>query len=106
MALVALFGIDSAVVAQASACRHHKSASVAIRAAVPACAPGRAAVGGGLAAAAAALAILLMLGRQTIDMGRRPIVVADLLHAGESSLPLYLQHKVSISYHSGGLYGP
>lgn len=104
--LVAIFGIDSAIVGQASTWRHSKSEAAVIRSAVPACGSPRGAAVGGLAAAAGALAILLLLGRQTLDVARKAVVVD-----GPSSGPACgsvppPRFRTSVSYHFGGLYGP
>lgn len=97
----ALIGFDL-VTAERAAHRHHRAAAV-----VQFVAPTDAAitVGGFGTTATLALALLLWLGRRTADA--RPVlsVILALPHLDDASQALS-RESFSISYRTGGLYGP
>ena len=100
---VALLGFD--LTYPAAAARGHKSPSAMVHAV----APGNSAaivMTPALAGSALVLALMLWLGRQSIDSLRGFPPIEPVRSAGCSTIPPMLRSRVSISYHTGGLYGP
>jgi hypothetical protein len=104
VALVALIGVDCAVASRTVADRGHKSATIAVRSMAPAVMATRATTTR-LVLAGATLLFLLLLSRHTSCLGQRSIALqpSGATHAWR---PLLQRRKRSISYYTGGLYGP
>jgi hypothetical protein len=104
VALVALIGADCAVAGRTAAERGHKSAAIAVRAVTPTAMAARASTAK-LVLAGAGLLVLLLLSRQTSCFAQRPIAVLSAARL-DTTRPPPLRRKTTISYHTGGLYGP
>ena len=104
VALVALIGVDCAMAGRTVAERSHKSATISVRSMAPAVIAARASTTR-LVVAGATLLFLLLLSRHTSCLGQRSIAAQP---SGATGIwrPLLQRRKRSISYHTGGLYGP
>jgi len=106
LALVAFVGIEGSLTGLHGAWRPHKGAAIAVRAAMPAVASARAVIGASLAFAAGGLVLLLLLSRRTPTLARAAGAEVDPGPFCRSSSLGLIHRRTSISYHTGGLYGP
>jgi hypothetical protein len=106
LALVAFVGVEGSLTGHHAAWRPHKGAAITIRAAMPTVVSARSVIGASLTFAAGGLVLLLLLSRRTPILARAArIEPGPGLSRGSSSLGL-IHQRTSISYHTGGLYGP
>jgi hypothetical protein len=99
---VALLGFD--LTNPTTAARWHKTPSSIVHSVAPSNAA--MAVSPALACSAVVLAILLWLGRQSVNPLRWITPIEPIKLVFHSQIPPALRSRASISYHSGGLYGP
>jgi hypothetical protein len=105
VALVALIGVDCAVIARTTADRGHKSAIIAVRSVAPAAMAARTTTARLVLAGATSLLILLLLNRQVSCLPQK-LIVAPLRAPSTQTRPPRLLRKAGLAYHTGGLYGP
>ena len=104
VALVALIGVDCAVVARTTADRGHKSAIIAVRSIAPAAMAARTTTTK-LVLVSTSLLVLLFLSRQVSCLPQKP-TLAPALARSPRPRPPRQPRKTTLAYHTGGLYGP
>lgn len=100
---VALLGFN--LVTQGGPVRSHKASTSIVHAVAPTNSSAFA-IPTALAGSAAVLALMLWLGRHGADTLRRLLPVEPRRAPMPATLPPALRSRVSITYHTGGLYGP
>ncbi|MBN2563805.1 MAG: hypothetical protein JXQ75_23045 [Phycisphaerae bacterium] len=105
VAVLALVGVDYVMTASMAAERVHRGTSVAARAVVPSGAAVRARAHQP-SWTATVLIVLLVLGRQIVSIVLRPAAAGLVRPVDNVGRILLLRRKTSISYYTGGLYGP
>ncbi|HVP11863.1 MAG TPA: hypothetical protein VMV94_11845 [Phycisphaerae bacterium] len=104
VALIALIGADCAMAGRTAAERGHKSAVIAARAVTPTAMAARATTAK-IVLVGASLLVMLLLSRQISCFAQRPTAVLSTVRLN-ATRPPRLRRKSTISYHTGGLYGP
>ncbi len=107
VAIIAMVGVDCAVSAAQPVERVWKGPSIVARVVVPANANHAALVSvTGLSLCSIALVALLLLGRQSAFVAYRLLRPLATQPQGSPLPALRLRARMSISYYTGGLYGP
>jgi hypothetical protein len=101
--VVALIGIDCAIPASAAGDRVHRTPAVALRSVSPS---SPAALTGAAGIATLALMLMLLFGGQQLDPAPLLRAVRTITIRGDSAIGAAVRRRYSISYRSGGRYGP
>ena len=100
---VALLGFD--LMSSSGLARSHKSPASIVHSVAPA-SSAAIAIPTALAGSAAVLALVLWLGCHGGDVLRQLVPIEPRIASTPSHVPPTLQARISITYHTGGLYGP